>query len=285
MFITLISTPVNIFFCYLFIFGNWGFPALGGVGAGIASAITYWIICFIAIGITIKAKPFSNFQLFKQFSKPNWKKSKEILLIGVPIGLALFAETGIFAVVTIVMSQYSTEVIGAHQIAMNFASLSYMIPLSISMGATILIGYEIGAGRAKDARDYTKKAILLAVSICMVTLAILIGFRHEIAMIYSDDVDVLSLAASFLIYAAFFQLSDAIQAPIQGALRGYKDVTITSIMAVISYWVIALPSGYVLATFFDLGPYGYWIGLITGLAIGAISLSIRLRIVQNKSRS
>lgn len=284
MFITLISTPVNIFFCYLFIFGNWGFPALGGVGAGIASAITYWIICFIAIGITIKAKPFSNFQLFKQFSKPNWKKSKEILLIGVPIGLALFAETGIFAVVTIVMSQYSTEVIGAHQIAMNFASLSYMIPLSISMGATILIGYEIGAGRAKDARDYTKKAILLAVSICMVTLAILIGFRHEIAMIYSDDVDVLSLAASFLIYAAFFQLSDAIQAPIQGALRGYKDVTITSIMAVISYWVIALPSGYVLATFFDLGPYGYWIGLITGLAIGAISLSIRLRIVQNKFR-
>lgn len=284
MFITLISTPVNIFFCYIFIFGNWGAPALGGVGAGIASALTYWIICFIAIGIAVKTKPFADFQLFKHFSKPNWAKAKEILLIGIPIGLALFAETGIFAVVTIVMSQYSTEVIGAHQIAMNFASLSYMIPLSISMGATILIGYEIGAGRAKDARDYTKKAILLAVSICMVTLAILIGFRHEIAMIYSDDVNVLSLAASFLIYAAFFQLSDAIQAPIQGALRGYKDVTITSIMAVISYWVIALPFGYLLATFFKLGPYGYWIGLIVGLAIGAISLSIRLRIVQNKFR-
>lgn len=282
MFITLIATPINIFFCYVFIFGNLGSPALGGVGAGIASAITYWIICGIAIWITVKSQPFSDFTIFKKFPKPNWAKWKEILKIGFPIGLALFAETGIFAVVTIIMSKYTTEVIGAHQIAMNFANLAYMIPLSISMGATILIGFEIGAKRYEDAKDYTKKAIILAVSICTLTLGALILLRREIALVYSDDLEVVALATGFLIYAAFFQLSDAVQAPIQGALRGYKDVTTTSIMAVISYWVIALPLGYILADVLDFGPTGYWIGLISGLAFGAISLSIRLRIVQNK---
>lgn len=282
MFITLIATPINIFFCYVFIFGNLGSPALGGVGAGIASAITYWIICGIAIWITVKSQPFSDFTIFKKFPKPNWAKWKEILKIGFPIGLALFAETGIFAVVTIIMSKYTTEVIGAHQIAMNFANLAYMIPLSISMGATILIGFEIGAKRYEDAKDYTKKAIILAVSICTLTLGALILFRREIALVYSDDLEVVALATGFLIYAAFFQLSDAVQAPIQGALRGYKDVTTTSIMAVISYWVIALPLGYILADVLDFGPTGYWIGLISGLAVGAISLSIRLRIVQKK---
>ncbi|GEK34871.1 MATE family efflux transporter [Kurthia sibirica] len=285
MIITLIATPINIFFCYVFVFGNLGAPALGGVGAGIASAITYWVICIIAVIITWRAHPFATFHLFKAMPKPQLKKWLEILKIGVPIGLALFAETGIFAVVTIIMSKYTTEIIGAHQIAMNFASLSYMIPLSISMGATILIGFEVGAGRMKDARDYTKKAIILAVSICLVTLGILIGFRQQIASVYSNDVEVVHLAMGFLVYAAFFQLSDAVQAPIQGALRGYKDVTITSIMAVISYWVIALPFGFIVADIFNFGPQGYWIGLISGLAIGAISLSIRLKIVQNKFAS
>lgn len=282
MVITLIATPINIFFCYVFVFGNLGMPALGGVGAGIASAITYWIICLIAIVIAIKSQPFAKFNLFKSMPKPKFSKWLEILKIGIPIGLALFAETGIFAAVTIVMSNYSTEVIGAHQIAMNFASLSYMIPLSISMGATILIGFEVGAGRMNDAKDYTKKAIILAVGICLITMGILILFREQIASIYSDDHQVVKLAMGFLIYAAFFQLSDAIQAPIQGALRGYKDVTVTSIMAVISYWVIALPLGFIVADVFNFGPQGYWIGLISGLAIGAISLSIRLKIVQNK---
>ncbi|MBQ0138878.1 MAG: MATE family efflux transporter [Kurthia sp.] len=282
MFITLIATPINVLFCYIFIFGNWGAPALGGVGAGIASAITYWIICFIAIGITIKAQPFDAYELFKKFPKPNFKKWTEILKIGFPIGLTIFAETSIFAVVTLIMSKYTTEVIGAHQIAMNFANLAYMIPLSVSMGATILVGFEVGAGRFKEARDYAKKAIILAVSICMITLAILIGFRHGIASIYSDDPKVLSLAVGFLVYAAFFQLSDAVQAPIQGILRGYKDVTTASIMALVSYWVIALPLGYVLADLLHFGPKGYWIGLITGLAIGAISLCFRLKIVQTK---
>lgn len=282
MIITLLATPINIVFNYFFIFGNFGFPELGGVGSGVASAITYWIICGIAIFITLKRTPFSEFALYKKIPKLNLSKCMEITKLGLPIGLSIFAEGSIFSVVTILMSNYSTSVIGAHQIALNFASLLYMIPLSISMGATILIGYETGAKRFKDAKAYSLLCITTAVSICIVSFTTLLIFKERIAAIYSDDLTVVTLAGHFLTYAAFFQLSDAIQAPIQGALRGYKDVTMTFVMALISYWVIGLPLGYALANFTDLGPFGYWIGLISGLATGAITLSIRLTFVQQK---
>ncbi|QOV11295.1 MATE family efflux transporter [Viridibacillus arvi] len=284
MFITLLATPVNIFFNYLLIFGKFGFPELGGVGSGVASAITYWIICAVAIVITMKGQPFKNFKLYASWPKIHFAKWLEICKIGVPIGLSIFAETSIFSVVAIMMSNYSTAVIGAHQIAMNFASLTYMMPLSIAMGATILVGFEVGAKRFKDARIYSYISVVTAVIFSFISATILIFFREQIAGVYSTDPQVLSLATQFLIYAAFFQLSDAIQAPVQGALRGYKDVTITFIMAMISYWVIGLPLGYVIANYTDLGPFGYWIGLISGLTAGAITLSFRLIIVQRKAK-
>jgi len=284
MFVTLLATPVNIFFNYLLIFGKFGFPELGGVGSGVASAITYWIICAVAIVITMKGQPFNNFKLYASWPKIHFAKWLEICKIGVPIGLSIFAETSIFSIVAIMMSNYSTAVIGAHQIAMNFASLTYMMPLSIAMGATILIGFEVGAKRFKDARIYSYISVVTAVFFSFISATILIIFREQIAGVYSTDPQVLALATQFLIYAAFFQLSDAIQAPVQGALRGYKDVTITFIMAMISYWVIGLPLGYVIANYTDLGPFGYWIGLISGLTAGAVTLSFRLLIVQRKAK-
>jgi len=144
MFITLLSAPINIFLNYLFIFGKFGFPELGGVGAALASAITYWLILLIAVVIVFKLNPFADLMIFYNWSKPSLSKIRALMKIGVPIGISLFAETTIFSAVTILMSVYSTEVISAHQIAMNFTSLLYMIPLSIAMGATILVGHEIG---------------------------------------------------------------------------------------------------------------------------------------------
>jgi len=180
------------------------------------------------------------------------------------------------------MANYSTAVISAHQIALNFTSLLYMIPLSISMGATILVGQSIGAGHQKDAKHYSYLGIVFAVLFSFISITILLLFREEIASLYTTDMNIVKLSMHFFIYAALFQLSDAIQAPVQGALRGYKDVNITFIMAIISYWVIGLPIGYLMATYTNLGPYGYWVGLITGLTIGAITLAIRLRHIQNK---
>ncbi len=157
-----------------------------------------------------------------------------------------------------------------------------MVPLSISMGVTILVGFEIGAGRMHSAKIYSFICVGTAILFSFISACILFMLRQPVASMYTTDAKVLEYAVHFLVYAAIFQLSDAIQAPVQGALRGYKDVTITFFMAIISYWVIGLPVGYALATYTDFGPFGYWIGLVAGLSAGAITLLIRLLLVQRK---
>jgi MATE family multidrug resistance protein len=282
MVISLLSAPINVFFNYLLIYGNFGFPELGGAGAGYASAITYWLVLFIAAWVVQTRKPFKSFEIFKGWAKMSFSRIGEISRIGVPIGISIFAETSIFSAVTLMMSTYGTITIAAHQIAINFTSLLYMLPLSISMGATILVGFEIGAKRYSDARQYSWLSVAAAVSFSFVSAFILFFMRHEIAALYSSDPAVIEMAVQFLVFAALFQLSDAIQAPVQGALRGYKDVNITFIMALISYWIIGLPVGYLLAAFTGFDAFGYWIGLIAGLTAGAITLSFRLNRIQKK---
>src|SRR5690606_28284883 len=136
MFITLLSLPINVIINYLLIYGKLGFPELGGIGSGIASAITYWLILVIAIYIIHKKRPFIHFCIFNSFPRASIKKWKEIILLGLPIGLSIFIETSIFSSVTLFMSKFGTTVIAAHQAALNFTSFIYMIPLSISMGLT-----------------------------------------------------------------------------------------------------------------------------------------------------
>ncbi|WP_201716202.1 MATE family efflux transporter [Rossellomorea arthrocnemi] len=284
MFITLLSLPINVVFNYLLIFGKLGFPALGGVGAGVASAITYWLITLIAFWVVHTKRPFSQYFIFHTIHKPDFFRWRELFVIGVPIGLSIFFEVSIFSAVTLLMSQYETVVIAAHQAAINFASFLYMIPLSISMALTIVVGFEVGGKRIGDAKIYSWMGVGFALLLAVIYGVILLVFRSEIAYLYSDDPYVLELTAHFLLYAVLFQLSDAIQAPVQGALRGYKDVNITFIMALISYWVIGLPLGYFIANFTDFGPYGYWLGLTSGLTAGAITLSGRLLYIQKKYR-
>lgn len=280
MIITLCALPVNVLFNYLLIYGKFGFPELGGVGSGYATAITYWLIALVAILVVIKINPFSTYQVFTEFFRVSWKEWKALLLIGVPIGLAIFFETSIFSAVTLLMSKYDTVTIASHQIAMNFASLLYMIPLSISMALTIVIGFEIGAARYKDAKEYSWIGISMALTMSLVLSTILFLFREPVASLYTKDHEVMMLTSHFLIYAIFFQISDALQAPIQGILRGYKDVNVTFAMSLVSYWILGLPIGYFFAKYTDMGAFGYWIGLISGLALGAIGLAARLRFIQ-----
>ena len=220
MIITLLTTPINIMLNYIFIFGKFGVPELGGVGAGVATAITYWLIFFITVWIIAKHVPFERFRIFHDWPKLEWLRWKEILIIGVPIGISLFAETSIFSAVTMMMSSFSTEIIAAHQIALNFTSLLYMVPLSISMGVTILVGFEIGAGRMQDARIYSYLCVATAILFSFISACILFLLREPVANMYTTDREVLEYAVQFLVFAAIFQLSDAIQAPVQGALRG-----------------------------------------------------------------
>ncbi|WP_430210889.1 MATE family efflux transporter [Paenibacillus amylolyticus] len=283
MFITLVSLPINIFLNYLLIFGRWGFPQLGGVGAGVATACTYWLIFLISLFFVHRVEPFAQYGIFRQWTRVSFSKWKELLKIGVPIGFATFFETSIFAAVTLMMSRFDTTTIAAHQAALNFASTLYMLPVSICMALTILVGYEAGAGRLRDARQYSLLGIGGAIGLSLLTAIVLIVFGEQIAGVYSNDREVIALTQHFLIYAIFFQISDAIATPTQGALRGYKDVNPALIITFIAYWIIGLPVGYLTATYTSLGAFGYWIGLIAGLAVGATALLWRLFRVQKQA--
>lgn len=282
MIITLISLPINVGVGYVLIFGKLGFPKLGGIGSGIATAFTYWCICLIAIFIAHKTEPFSSFGLFRKLHTVSLSKWKELMGIGLPIGFAIFFETAVFAGVTLFMSRFDTATIAAHQAANNFATTLYMLPLSICLALTILVGYEAGATRLKDAKQYSFIGIGTALGLSLVNAVILMVFRENVAAIYSSDSEVISLITHFLIYAIFFQISDAIATPIQGVLRGYKDVNPAFWITFIAYWVIGLPLGHVISVYTNYGPYGYWLGLILGLGVAAILLFQRLFVVQGK---
>ncbi|MFC7370640.1 MATE family efflux transporter [Fictibacillus iocasae] len=280
MFITLIALPINAFLNYLFIFGKWGFPELGGIGAGVATAMTYYIICGLSLYFIYKLEPFRSYKIFSHFPRPSFAAWKSQLKIGIPIGFSIFFEVSIFAAVTLLMSRFDTATIAAHQAALNFASFLYMLPLSVSFALTIAIGFEVGAKRYSHAVQYSFIGIFIAIVFAVFLSCVLLLFDDQVAMIYSSEENVVQLTKSFLVYALFFQLADAFGAPIQGALRGYKDVNVTFVLSFISYWVLGLPVGYYLANFTQMGAFGYWIGLISGLAAGAIILFMRLRYIQ-----
>jgi multidrug resistance protein, MATE family len=282
MVIMISSLPVNFLLNYVFIFGKWGVPELGGAGAGYATSITYWVILTMTIFIVKTQAPFSAFPVFANPAKISWQKCKEILKIGVPMGLSSFFETSMFACVTILISKFNVTTVAAYQSALNIVSFLYMIPISISMAQTVLVGYEVGARRYKDARAYSWLGIALAVISAVVTGLLVVFFRYEVAGFYSNEDAVINLTANFLIFALFFQISDAIQATAQSALRGYKDVNLAFIMTLVAYWLICLPAGYLLAHFTELGARGYWIGLTIGLLAAGIALTLRLIYIQKK---
>jgi len=282
MLITICAVPCNIFMNYLFMFGKFGFPELGGIGAGVGTAITFYVVLGLNILVVHNLSPFKEYHIFSQFCKPSLTQWKRQLYIGLPIGSAMFCEQSIFGAVGIFMTVYGTGVIAAHQAALNFTTMVYMIPLSISMTLTILVGFEIGAKRLKDAQKYSYMGVGLSMLVASTMAVFLIQFKGAIAMLYTNDEVVNQLVQSFIVYAIFLQVSDGVSAPIQGTLRGYKDVKITFLLAVLSYWIIGLPAGYILANYFLYGPYGYWMGLIIGIAVGAVLLGFRLRSVQKK---
>ncbi len=280
MVITLLSLPINLLLNYALIFGAWGMPRLGGVGAGYASACTYWLSAVIAAWVMVRLPPFADYQVLRRRYSPSLRALREQLSIGIPIGLAIFLEVSIFSAVALLMSRFGTFAIAAHQAAISFVSLLYMVPLSISMALTIAVGFEVGAKRPREAAHYSYLGIAASVLIGLGFSMGLHAFNRPIAALYTADSEVIGLIQRFLLHAIFFQLSDAVAAPIQGSLRGYKDVKAVLFLALLAYWVIGLPMGHGLATSTALGPFGYWIGLIAGLGIGAIGLSWRLRHTQ-----
>ena len=263
--IYLLALPVNAFLNYCFIFGKLGMPRLGGVGAGVATGITYWLEFAIFVWIVHKLPAFEHFRIFKDRFHLDIKQLRENLSIGVPIGLAMFMEASIFGVVALFIAKFGTVIIAAHQAALGFTSLLYMVPLSFSMALTILVGVEAGAKRFEEAQKFSRMGIAL-----------------NIAMLYTTDPVIIEKVVGFLFYAIFFQLFDATAAPIQGILRGYKDVKATFYSGFFAYWVVCLPLGCFLDFVMEHGPAAYWQSLDIGLFFSAVFLTLRMFWLQKK---
>jgi MATE family multidrug resistance protein len=286
MIISIIGLLINIPANYIFIYGEFGLPALGGAGCGIATAIVYWVMFISMLIYVYVSKHLKHAPLFNDFYWPQWSEIKVILAIGVPIALSLLFEVSLFAVVAIILAPFGAEVVASHQIAINFSGLVFMVPLSLAMAVTIKVGFSVGEKNYVEAKELCNYSLILGLLIAVVTAALTLVFKESIASIYTTDASVVKLAASLMFLAALFQFSDAIQVISAGALRGYKDTKAILYITFASYWVIGLSIGLILGMtdwiIPAIGPYGFWIGFISGLTAAAVLLAWRLNIVQKR---
>ncbi|WP_448565419.1 MATE family efflux transporter [Thalassotalea ganghwensis] len=286
MIISIIGLLINIPANYIFIYGEFGMPALGGAGCGLATAIVYWVMFVGMLIYCLVSKKLRVAPLWDKIYWPNIEAMKSILLLGVPIAMSLLFEVSLFSVVAIILAPFGANVVASHQIAINFSGLVFMVPLSLAMAVTIKVGFAVGDRDHQGAKMICKYSILLGLLIAFVTATLSLIFREQIALIYSTDQDVVTLAASLMFLAALFQFSDAIQVISAGALRGYKDTKSILYITFIAYWVIGLGVGLVLGLtdwlIEPIGPYGFWIGFISGLTCAAFMLAWRLKIIQHR---
>lgn len=278
--IYLLALPINAFLNYCFIYGNFGAPKLGGIGAGVATAITYYILLFIFIAIIINNPQFKNLALFN--FKFSLKSIKEYLGIGIPNGMGIFMEASLFGFIIIFISKFGTNYIAAHQAAMSFSSVLYMLPLSFSLALTIIIGIEVGAKRYLEAKKYAYLGLIVSFLCVLSIVGLVFYFRDYIALLYATDITLLTYIAHFLIYTAAWQLFDAIACPIQGILRGYKDVKAAFYVSMLAYLGICLPLGMFLDYFMIQGAFAYWQSMVLGVATSAVLLFFRLRYIEKR---
>ena len=280
MFIGIGGLLLNIPLNYILIYGHFGFPAMGGVGCGWASGAVMWCMLLGMLWWVNHAPYYQASQLFKHFEWPQWTVIRRLLSIGVPIGVAIFAESSIFSVIALLIGGLGATVVAGHQIALNFSSMIFMIPYSLAMAATVRVGQSLGRGTPRDARFSAGVAMGTALAYACVSATLVLLLREQIAGIYSPDPTVIAMAATLLVYSALFQFSDAVQVTAAGALRGYQDTRATMLITLFAYWGIGLPVGYALGLSDWLGqpsgPSGLWQGLVVGLTCAAVLLGIRL---------
>ena len=192
----------------------------------------------------------------------------------------------LFAIIALLLAPLGATVVAGHQIALNFSSIVFMLPLSLGIAVSIRVGYYLGQDKPEIAALVTKLALIISFSLAACTAVITILFRNEIALLYNDNPEVITLAGSLMFFAAIYQLSDSIQVVTAGALRGYKDTRSAFYITLVAYWGIGMTLGYTLARTDIIAPHmgaqGFWIGLIAGLTAAAIMFAARLRYIQKQ---
>ena len=273
----LLNIPAN----YVLIYGKFGLPALGGVGCGWATALVMYFMFAAMLWWVHWAPVYRSSRLFEHLELPRWPAIRELLAIGLPIGVAIFAEASIFSVIALLIGSLGASVVAGHQIALNFSSMVFMIPYSLAMAATVRVGQALGRGAPRDARFSAGVAMVTALAYACCSASVIVLLRGDIARLYTPDAEVVAVAGALLVYSALFQFSDAIQVTAAGALRGYQDTRATMLITLLAYWGIGLPIGYGLglSSLFGppSGPAGLWQGLVVGLTCAALLLGVRLQ--------
>ncbi|OOF37652.1 MATE family efflux transporter [Rodentibacter heidelbergensis] len=286
MVIAFLGLMLNIPLNYIFIYGKFGMPALGAVGCGVATAIVNWSMCLMMLGYSYFNRQERQLKVFSQLiEKPNVATLKKLLQLGLPIAIALCCEVALFALTALLLSPLGATIVASHQIALNTSSFIFMFPMSVGMATTILVGQALGAGSPKKAKNIAYAALILGLTITVITAFITIFFRYEIASIFVNDDIVIDMAAGLLFLAAIYQFSDTVQVVVSGILRGYKDTKVILYITLFAYWVIGVPLGYMLArTDFlmpSMGAKGFWIAFVVSLTFAAVLLFYRMRKIQN----
>lgn len=273
--VMLAGVAINLFGNWLLIFGNWGFPRLGLVGAGIASAITYAIMALILAFIVLTHRRLRRTYVFGRLFRPDWQRLGDIFRIGTPIAFTLAFEVTVFSAAVYLMGLIDQRSVAAHAIALQVAAISFMVPLGISQATTIRVGMAYGA---RDRAWITKAgsaSLFMALGFMALAALTIWMFPRELASLFLDasnpaNAPVLDLAVKFLFIAAIFQLADGAQVVGAAMLRGLQDTRVPMVYAGIGYWLVGLGGGAVLAFWAGLEGEGVWTGLALGLALVAV---------------
>lgn len=275
MYVGLLGIALNIPLNWLLMFGNLGFPRLGAVGAGYATAIVLWLQFVLMAAWVAKRPQYQPFEVFARFSWPNWREISALLKVGLPIGFMVLMEGGLFVAAALLIGTLGALPVAAHQVAMNYAGLMFMVPLGLAGAITVRVGNAIGRGDPSGARRAGLVGIGMAVVFALISALIIILFPEQIMRLYTNDPAVIALGASLLLFAAIFQLSDGIQVAAAGALRGMKDTRIPMVYSVLAYWLVGMSIGWWLTFRTEWGPAGMWVGILSGLSVAAVLLTAR----------
>ncbi len=269
----LLNIPLN----YIFVYGKFGLPEMGGAGCGLATALVFWFNALALGGYIVKNRYFQPFGLTKKMSFPSWHIQKQMWGLGLPIGFSYFLEASLFTCIVWLIADLGEDFVAAQQVVINLTSLTYMIPQAIGSAATVRIGYALGQRNAALAEYRSGTALMNGLILATGTLILLILLRYPLVYIYTQDEDVVSIAVGILLCAAIFQLFDFTQCIASYALRGYKVTRAPMVIHAIAFWGMGLLPGYVLAYSFGMGIYGFWVALILSLAVAAAALMYYLQ--------
>lgn len=282
MYITIFCNLVNVFLNWVLIWGYLGAPEMGLNGAGLATLISRVLMMVMMGGYILYSQRYKVFKFGFSIRNASLPMFSRILKIGVPTGFQFIFEVSAFSAAAIMMGWIGVNALAGHQIALNLASISYMMATGLATAGMIRVSNQIGKGNIKAMREAGMVVFGMVIAFMFLAAILFISARHYLPTLYIDDPEVIALSASLLIIAGLFQLSDGVQVVGLGVLRGMEDVKIPTFVTLMAYWVLGLPLGYLLAFEFGFEEKGIWYGLLIGLSITAVMLFYRFRALSRK---